>query len=87
MRVFDALTGKLIKVFTNLADDQSAGEMTGFCMGARERKMIVIDNLGLCRILNVNNGELIQKVVKMKNLKERAEDLGTKKKSFVSTKN
>lgn len=57
MRVFDALTGKLIKVFTNLSDEKMPCEMTDMCLGARERKMIVSDNGGLVRILNVNNGE------------------------------
>ena len=83
MRVFDALTGRLIKVFTNLNDDQMSGELTNFCLGSRERKMLVVDNIGLCRLLNVNNGELIQKVVKVKHLKDRAQDQSSRKKSYV----
>lgn len=84
MRIYDALTGKLVKVFTSLNDEMINLEFTNFCTGSRERKMILSDNLGLCRIVNVNNGELIQKIVKMKDLKIRAKDIESRKKSYVS---
>lgn len=86
MRIYDALTGKLIKVFTSLNDEMINLEFTNFCIGARERKMILVDNIGLCKILNVNNGELIQKIVKMKDLKLRSLDLESRKKSYVRNK-
>jgi hypothetical protein len=76
MRVFDALTGKLIKVFTNLSDEKLPCEMTDICLGSRERKMIVSDNGGLVRIMNVNNGECMQKLVKLKELKDRQNGIG-----------
>lgn len=83
MRIYDALTGKLTKVFTSLSDEMVNLEFTDFCLGSRERKMIVVDNVGLCKVLNVNNGELIQKLVKMKDLKLRAQDLESGRKSYV----
>lgn len=55
MRVYDALTGRLVKVFTNLSDDRMPCEITDMCIGSRERKMLVSDNGGLLRVLNVNN--------------------------------
>jgi len=82
-RIFDALTGRLIKVFNNLVDEKSAGDLTSFVIGSRERKVIVGDDVGLCRIYNVNSGELIEKIVKPKHLKDRAEnELKDRKKDF-----
>lgn len=71
MRVYDALTGKLVKVFTNLSDERMPCEITDMCIGSRERKMLVCDNGGLLRTLNVNNSCCIQKVVRAKDLESR----------------
>lgn len=71
MRVYDALTGKLVKVFTNLSDDRMHCEITDMCIGSRERKMFVCDNGGLLRTLNVNNSCCIQKIVRTKDLEVR----------------
>ena len=72
-RVYDALTGRLVKVITSLNDEKTSSDLKDFTIGSRERKAIVADNMGLLRVYNINSGELIEKVVKQKNLKERIE--------------
>lgn len=70
LRIYDAFTGKLIKVFNDLFDDRVQGELTCFVMGDRLRKFYIADNVGLIRKYNSNNGEIIQKIVSLNQLKE-----------------
>lgn len=70
-RVYDALTGKLLKVCNNVVEEKMPADLTHFVIGSRERKAVVTDNAGLCRVFHVNSGELISKIVRPHDLKER----------------
>lgn len=70
LRIYDAFTGKLLKVFNDLFDDRVTGELTSYAVGDRLRKFYIADNQGLIRKYNCNNGEIIQKIVSLKQLRE-----------------
>lgn len=62
LRIYDALTGKLKKVFNDLHDDKIVVDLTTFCFGANERKFYIADNGGFIRVYNMKNGEFMNKV-------------------------
>lgn len=62
LRIYDALTGKLKKVFNDLHDEKIIVDLTTFCFGANERKFYIADNGGFIRVYNMKNGEFMQKV-------------------------
>jgi WD40 repeat protein len=72
MRVYDAFTGKLRKVFTELQDERQPGDNTAFQMGARNRKFLIGDNIGQIRLYNIKSGDLIQPLVTYADIKDRA---------------
>jgi WD40 repeat protein len=70
IRVYDAYSGKLVKVFNDLQDEKIQGDLTQMILDSRQRKIIIGDNVGLIRQYNANNGEAISKVVQFKDLRE-----------------
>lgn len=63
MRIYDILTGKLRKVFTDLTDERfSASDLSSFAFGGKHRKFYLGDNSGLMRVYNMKNGEFIHRV-------------------------
>jgi len=62
LRIYDALTGKLKKVFNDLHDEKIIVDLTTFCFGANERKFYIADNGGFIRVYNMKNGEFMKKV-------------------------
>ena len=62
MRVYDAATGKLIKIFTNIIEPGKGAELTTFCFDGRDRKIYFGDSNGSLNIYNANNGILMKKV-------------------------
>lgn len=59
IRVYDAITGQLKKVLTDLTDQKTHAEITSFQMGPRNRKFFVADNNGHCKVFNVKSGEML----------------------------
>ena len=68
VRVYDALSGKLRKVFNDLFDERYIVDLTAFCFGARQRKFYVADNSGHIRVYNMKGGEFVKKVNQSTNL-------------------
>ncbi|EGR28930.1 hypothetical protein IMG5_166500 [Ichthyophthirius multifiliis] len=62
MRMYDAMTGKLKKVFNDLQDEKYPVDLSTFCLGARQRKFFVADNVGLIRQYNMKNGSQLKLV-------------------------
>lgn len=71
IRLYDAFTGKLLKVYTELHDELAPNsELTAYAIGDKERKFYIADNAGMVRMYNCNNGEIIHKIISMTNLKD-----------------
>ncbi|EGR30073.1 hypothetical protein IMG5_143010 [Ichthyophthirius multifiliis] len=64
MRIYNAMNGKLQKVFNELYDDNFQVDLSMFVSGARQRKFFVADNLGLIRQYNMKNGSFLKNVNK-----------------------
>ena len=62
IRIYDAVTGKLVKIFTELQDANSSAELSSFTFDYRFRKFILGDNAGGIRIYNCSNGALMNVV-------------------------
>lgn len=77
------MTGKLKKVFNDLMDEKYPVDLSTFCLGARQRKFFVGDNIGLIRQYNMNNGEFLKSVNSL-NETEGADFV--KKQAFVKRK-
>lgn len=62
MRVFSPITGKLQRVFTNIAkqDSDYFVQVSSFCVGARNRKFYLGDSEGYIRMFNLKNGQLLK---------------------------
>jgi hypothetical protein len=63
-KVFDCLTGTLVKVHENIAP--TGADITQFRQDARNRKCYVADVLGKIRVFNVSSGMLIKEVTEEK---------------------
>lgn len=83
MRVYDAMTGKLKRVFNDLVDEKFPVDLSTFCLGARQRKFFVADNIGLIRQYNMKNGEFLKSA---NTLNETESSEFTKKQSNVKKK-
>jgi WD40 repeat protein len=83
MRLYDAMTGKLKKVFNEIHDDKQSVELSMFCFGARQRKFFLSDNGGLIRQYNMKNGEFLKKV---NDPKEIEDSEFSKKQSHIKQK-
>ena len=62
MRLYDAMTGKLKNVFNELHNDRYSVELSGFCLGAKQRKFFIADNGGNIRQYNMKNGQFLKNV-------------------------
>ena len=62
IRTYDGLTGKLIKVFSELVDKRTNAELSAFCLDNRNRKCYLGDTAGSIRVFNVSNGVFIKHV-------------------------
>jgi len=63
--VYDVLTGKLKKVFTDLTDERfNTSDLSSFAFGGKQRKFYIGDNSGYIRVYNMKNGEFIHKINK-----------------------
>lgn len=49
VRCYDAMTGKLKKVFNEVHDEKFSVDLSTMCFGGKERKFYVGDNAGLIR--------------------------------------
>jgi hypothetical protein len=49
IRAYDAMSGKLKKVFNEVYDPQYQVDLSTFCFGGRQRKFYLADNAGLIR--------------------------------------
>lgn len=74
LRIYDAYTGKLRKVLTDLQDEHLAADVTTYQIGPRLRKFFVADNAGLCRLYNMKNGELIENVIELSDIKKNVQN-------------
>ncbi|EAR91938.2 WD domain, G-beta repeat protein (macronuclear) [Tetrahymena thermophila SB210] len=83
MRLYDAMTGRLKKVFNEIHDDKYSVEMALFCFGARQRKFFLADNAGMIRQYNMKNGEFLKKV---NDVKEIEDSEFSKKQSHIKKK-
>lgn len=63
IRVYDAITGKLKKVLTDMTDQKAHSEITSFQMGPRNRKFFITDNNGTCKVFNVKSGEMLSAII------------------------
>jgi len=62
IRLYDALTGKLKKVFNFLFHQKFSAELMSFDLGARQRKVFVSENSGLVKQYNLKDGTLLKTV-------------------------
>eukprot|EP00347_Sterkiella_histriomuscorum_P016786 403351858 len=62
IRTYDGLTGKLIKVFSEVIDKRTNAELSAFCLDNRHRKCYLGDTAGSIRVFNVSNGVFIKHV-------------------------
>lgn len=62
IRTYDGLTGKLLKVFSEIVDKRTNAELTAFCLDNRRRKCYIGDNFGSIRVFNISNGTFIKNV-------------------------
>ena len=62
IRTYDGLTGKLIKVFSEVIDKRTNAELSSFCLDNRHRKCFLGDTAGSVRVFNVSNGVFIKHV-------------------------
>ena len=76
IRIYDAVTGKLVKIFTELMDANSSAELSSFTFDYRFRKFIIGDNAGGIRIYNCSNGALMN-VVREPEVQQFQEDKNT----------
>ena len=72
VRLYDAMTGRMNKVFNELFDEKIPLDLSYFAFGGRQRKVFMGDNAGLIRQYNMKNGEFIKKVNKHNEI-ERSE--------------
>lgn len=70
MRLYDAMTGRLKKVFNEIHDDKYSVELSMFCFGARQRKFFLADNGGMIRQYNMKNSEFLKKVNDVKEIED-----------------
>lgn len=49
IRLYDAMSGKMKKVFNDLYDEKMAVDLSNFAFGGRQRKFFISDNAGLIR--------------------------------------
>ena len=47
IRIYDALTGRLKKVFNDIHDEKSIVDLSCLCFGGKQRKFYIADNSGL----------------------------------------
>jgi WD40 repeat protein len=62
IRLYDAMSGKMKKVFNDLYDEKMAVDLSNFAFGGRQRKFFISDNAGLIRQYNMKNGVFLKKV-------------------------
>lgn len=62
VRVYDSVTGRLKKIYTEVLDPKTESELSSFCLDSRHRKFILGDNTGGIRVYNFSNGALIHMV-------------------------
>lgn len=62
IRTYDGLTGKLIKVFSEVIDKRTNAELSAFCLDNRHRKCYLGDTAGSIRVFNISNGVFIKHV-------------------------
>lgn len=62
IRTYDGLSGKLIKVFSEVIDKRTNAEISSFCLDNRHRKCYVGDTAGSIRVFNISNGVFIKHV-------------------------
>ncbi|KRW99211.1 WD40-repeat-containing domain [Pseudocohnilembus persalinus] len=62
VRCYDAMTGKLRKVFNEVHDEKFSVDLCCFCFGGGDRKFYLSDNAGLIRQYNMKNGEFLKNV-------------------------
>lgn len=60
IRVYDSITGKLKKIYTEVQDPKTESELTAFTLDHRHRIFIVGDNSGSVRAYNFSNGALMK---------------------------
>jgi hypothetical protein len=62
VRIYDAITGKLTKVISDVIDQRNKTEITSFCMDDRHRKFYLGDSKGSIMVYNISNGVFIKNV-------------------------
>lgn len=62
LRIYDCLTGRLRKIFTEIQDTRSESELSAMIMDMRHRIIFIGDNSGSIRAYNCANGALIKKI-------------------------
>ena len=61
-RIYDATTGRLTKVFSDVVDPRTGSDITAFCFDDRFRKCFIGDAYGSIRVFNISNGVFIKHV-------------------------
>lgn len=62
VRIYDASTGNLVKVFSEILDKRTNADITSFCFDDRHRKFFIGDTFGSIRVFNMSNGVFIKHV-------------------------
>ncbi len=62
IRTYDGLTGRLVKVFSEVIDKRTNAELSAFCLDNRHRKCYLGDTAGSLRVFNISNGVFIKNV-------------------------
>ena len=62
IRVYDAVSGKLKKVFADLNEERGNADLSSLCFGGKQRKFYLGDNSGTIRIFNMKTGEFLQNI-------------------------
>mmetsp|Transcript_41306 Transcript_41306/g.36654 ORF Transcript_41306/g.36654 Transcript_41306/m.36654 type:complete len:270 (-) Transcript_41306:1051-1860(-) len=62
IRVYDAVTGRLRKVLTDLNGGEGNQDLSAFAFGGKQRKFYLGDNSGVVKIYNMKDGGVIHKV-------------------------
>lgn len=62
IRVYDSITGKLRKIFTEVLDPKTESELSAFTLDHRHRIILLGDNSGGIRAYNFSNGALMKSI-------------------------
>ena len=62
VRIINAETGTTDKIFTDVVDKKTDGDITAFALDDRHRKCYIGDTYGCIRVFNVSNGVFIKTV-------------------------